>query len=149
MVALAFALIVGPASSLPAQPAPRVPQLSIVEADKCPVRIQAAAIEPGSAAGLRVRYSVFNPQGQKVSRLVITAATIGRDERVTAVRVQAVEEPIEPRGRSEQFVVFAKLTPAAGERVVFGVQAVGWSDGREWRGVVRLVSGAEPKAPRE
>jgi len=149
MLASVIALIAGMASPLPAQPAPRTPQLSIVEAEKCPVRVQAAALEPGSATGLRVRYTVSNTQGTKVVHLVVTAATVSSDERVTAVRVQTVDASIEPRGRSEQYVVFPKLTPSVGERVVFGVQAVGWSDGREWRGVVRLASGAEPKVPRD
>lgn len=121
-----------------AEPLGVVP-LSVVDTDNCPVRIQSATIEPGSSTGLRVRYVVVNLQRKGIDRLIVTAATVDGDERVTAVQIQTVQQSIDPRGRSEQFVVFPRLVPVAGERVVVGVQAVGWSTGKEWRGVVRLA----------
>lgn len=123
--------------------------VSIVDTEDCPVRIQSAEIDPGSSSGLRVRYVVTNLQRKGIDRLIVTAATVNREQRVTTVRIQTVEEPIDARGRSEHFVVFPRLVPAAGERVVFGVQAVGWSGGKEWRGVVRLATSASTNAARD
>jgi hypothetical protein len=120
---------------------PLTPQLSIVHADNAPVRVQSAAIEGGSSTGLRVRFVVINSKPQQIDRLIVMAATVNAAQEVTSTRMQPIEDRIEGRGRKEQFVVFPGLTPAAGERVVFGVQAVGWSAGREWRGVLRLVPG--------
>jgi TolB-like protein len=116
------------------------PQLSIVHADNSPVRIESAQIEAGSATGLRVRYLVSNLRQQQIDRLIVTAAIVNAAQEVTSTRLQAIEDRIDGRGQKEQFVVFPRLVPASGERVVFGVQAVGWSGGREWRGVLRLVS---------
>jgi hypothetical protein len=111
----------------------------IAEADGCPVRLESAQLEPGSAAGLRIKYVVHNPQGKPAARLVVTAATIDRNQQVTSVRFASVEDVVEPRSRSEHFVTFQKFAPSADERVVVGVQAVSWTGGNEWRGVVRLV----------
>jgi hypothetical protein len=122
--------------------------LSVVDTDDCPVRIQSAEIDPGTSAGLRVRYIVNNLHRKTIERVILTAATVNRDEQVTSIRIQTVEEPIDPQGRSEHFVVFTRLVPVAGERVVFGVQAVAWTGGREWRGVVRLASAGFAKAAR-
>jgi hypothetical protein len=104
------------------------------------VRLESAQFEPGSAAGLRIKYVVHNPHGKTVARLIVTAATVDRNERVTAVRLASVDDVVEPRSRSEHFVTFQKLVPTAGERIVVGVQAVSWSGGSEWSGVVRLVA---------
>jgi hypothetical protein len=114
--------------------------VTIAASEGCPVRVESAQLEEGSAAGTRVRFVVHNPQRRAVQRLIVTAATIDRDQRVTAIRVQAIEGPIAARGRSEQIALFNNLYPATGERVVFGVQAVGWGGDREWRGVLRLTS---------
>jgi hypothetical protein len=114
--------------------------LVIAQADGCPVRLESAQLEPGSAAGLRIKYVVHNPQGKPAARLIVTAATIDRNQRVTAVRFASVEDTVEPRSRSEHFVTFQKFAPSANERVVVGVQAVSWTGGNEWRGVVRLVA---------
>jgi len=114
--------------------------LSIAQDDTCPALIEAATIEPGGSTGLRVRYIVANLRHQKIDHLILTAAAVDGEQRVTAVQVQTIEEPIAGEGRKEQFVVFPGLLPASGERVVFGVLAVGWSGGREWRGVVRLAA---------
>jgi hypothetical protein len=119
---------------------PPAVRLDIVHADNTPVRIESASIEPGSSTGLRVRYVVTNLRRQPIDRLILTAATVNAEQQVTATRMQAVEDRIDSRGRKEQFVVFARLVPAPGERVVVGVQAVGWSTGPEWRGVLRLAS---------
>lgn len=114
--------------------------LSISQPDRCPARIQSATIEAGSSTGLRLHYVVINTKQQNIEHLIVTAATVDGDERVTAVRVQTIEQRIDGRGRKEQFAVFPGLLPAPGERVVFGVLAVGWSSGQEWRGVVRLAA---------
>jgi hypothetical protein len=125
---------------------PPVAELSIVQADNAPVRVESAAIEAGSATGLRVRFVVTNLRQQQIDRLIVMAATVNAEQEVTATRIQTIEDRIDARGRKEQFVVFPRLTPAAGERVVFGVQAVGWSGGSEWRGVLRLVPGSKTTA---
>ena len=117
-------------------------QLSVVHADNTPVRVESASIEAGSATGLRIRFVVTNLRKQQIDRMIVTAATVNAEQEVTSTRLQPIEDRIDGRGRKEQFVVFPGLTPAAGERVVFGVQAVGWSAGPEWRGVLRLVPGA-------
>jgi hypothetical protein len=134
------------AASVLAGAEPPAAQLSIVEADNAPVRVQSAVIEAGSSTGLRVRFVVTNSRQQQIERLIVVAATVNAAQEVTSTRLQAIEDPIEGRGRKEQFVVFPGLVPAAGERVVFGVQAVGWSAGSEWRGVLRLVPGDAPAA---
>jgi hypothetical protein len=113
------------------------------------VRIQSATIEAGSSTGLRLRYLVINAKQQNIDHLIVTAAAVDGEERVTAVQVQTIEESIAGGGRKEQFVVFPGLLPASGERVVFGVLAVGWSSGQEWRGVVRLAPGPPTSATRE
>jgi hypothetical protein len=118
---------------------PSAAQLSIVEADNAPVRVQSAVIDAGSSTGLRVRFVVTNSRQQQIDRLIVVAATVNAAQQVTSTRMQVIEDRIEGRGRKEQFVVFPGLVPAAGERVVFGVQAVGWRAGSEWRGVLRLV----------
>jgi hypothetical protein len=120
----------------------------IAEAEGCPVRLESAQLEPGSAAGLRIKYVVHNPQGKAAARLIVTAATVDRNQRVTAVRFASVNDVIEPRTRSEHFVIFQRLVPAAGERIVVGVQAVGWSGGHEWQGVVRLAAANSVTASR-
>lgn len=114
--------------------------VSIAASEGCPVRIESAQLEAGSAVGTRVRFIVYNPQRRAVQRLIVTAATVDGDQRVTGIRVQSIEEPIAARGKSEQIALFTNLFPAKGERVVFGVQAVGWGGEREWRGVVRLAT---------
>jgi hypothetical protein len=130
------------------QTAPPKAPLSVVDTDDCPVRIHAAEIDSGSSAGLRVRYIVANLERKTIERLILTAATVNRDEQVTSIRIQTVEKTIAAQGRSEHFVVFPRLVPGAGERVVFGVQAVAWTGGREWRGVVRLASASFANAAR-
>lgn len=136
---LTATLLFGSAGPLAGQP---VPMVYIADADDCPVRLESARLETGSASGLRIKYLVHNPQRKVATHLVLTAATVDRDDRVTSVRIQTVDEPIQGRTRSEQFVVFPKLVPIAGERLVVGVQAVRWERGGEWRGVVRLASAA-------
>lgn len=121
-------------------PARNGAHLTISQADASPVRIESATIEPGGSTGLRLRYVVANLKQQNIEHLILTAAAVDGGERVTAVQVQTIEEPIAGGGRKEQFVVFPGLLPASGERVVFGVLAVGWSGGQEWRGVVRLAA---------
>jgi hypothetical protein len=113
--------------------------IAIAEAESCPVRLETARLEPGSANGLRIKYVIHNPQGKTAERLIVTAATVDRNQQVTAVRIASIDEAIEPRSRTERFVTFPKLVPVADERLVVGVQAVGWSGGSEWRGVVRLA----------
>ena len=142
-----IALVV--ASAAAGVPAQNAAHLSISQADTCPVRIQSATIEPGSATGLRLRYVVANLRQQDIEHLILTAAAVDGEQRVTAVQLQTIEEPIAGGGRKEQFVVFPGLLPASGERVVFGVLAVGWSSGQEWRGVVRLAQGSPARAARE
>jgi hypothetical protein len=122
--------------------------VSVVASEGCPVRIESAQLEPGSAAGTRVRFTVHNPQRRAVHRLIVTAATVDGDHHVTAIRLQSIEELIAARGKAEQIALFPNLFPARGERVVFGVQAVGWGGDREWRGVVRLASFATLNAAR-
>jgi hypothetical protein len=122
--------------------------VSIVATENCPIRIESAEVDPGATTGLRVRYVVANPQRTAVERIIVTAATVNREQRVTAIRIQSVEGTIEPRGRREQYVVFPQLAPTVHERVVFGVQAVGWSGGKEWRGVLHLASSASMNAAR-
>ena len=112
----------------------------IAEAEGCPVRLESAALEPGNATGLRIKYVVHNPQGKTAARLIVAAATVDRNQRVTAVRFVSVDDLIEPRSRSVRFVTFQKLVPIEGERLVVGIQAVGWSGGSEWTGVVRLAA---------
>jgi hypothetical protein len=112
----------------------------IAEAEGCPVRLESAQVEPGSAAGLRIKYVVHNPQGKPAARLIVTAATVDRNQQVTAVRFASVGDVVEARSRSEHFVTFQKFAPSANERVVVGVQAVSWTGGNEWRGVIRLVA---------
>jgi hypothetical protein len=112
----------------------------IAEAEGCPMRMESAQLEPGSATGLRIRYVVQNPQGKKAARLVVAGATIDRNQQVTAVRFMSVDDVIDPRSRSEHFVTFQKLVPIEGERVVVGIQAVGWSNGSEWSGALRLAA---------
>jgi hypothetical protein len=112
----------------------------IAEAEGCPARLESAQLEPGSATGLRIRYVVHNPQGKKAVRLILAAATVDRNQQVTAVRLASADDVIEARSRSEHFVTFQKLVPVEGERLVVGIQAVGWSGGTEWSGVVRLAS---------
>jgi hypothetical protein len=112
----------------------------IAEAEGCPVRLESAQVEPGNAAGLRIKYVVHNPHGKPAARLIVTAATVDRNQQVTAVRFASVDDIVEARSRSEHFVIFQKLVPAADERIVVGVQAVSWTGGNEWRGVVRLVA---------
>jgi hypothetical protein len=114
----------------------------IAEAEGCPVRLESAELERGSATGLRIKYVVHNPQQKTAARLLVTAATVDRSQNVTDVRLAAVDAAIGPRSRSENFVTFPKLVPVAGERLVVGVQAVGWRGGDEWRGVVRLAAAA-------
>jgi hypothetical protein len=136
-----FAVLVGPpALARHGSQEPSAIRLDIVVADLSPVRIESAAVEAGSSTGLRVRYVVTNLRKQQIERLVLTAATVNAAQQVTSTRMQTVEDRIDGRGRKEQFVVFPRLVPAPGERVVFGVQAVGWSTGPEWRGVLRLAS---------
>jgi hypothetical protein len=112
----------------------------IAEAEGCPVRLESAQLEPGSATGLRIKYVVHNPQGKKAARLILAAATVDRNQQVTAVRLASVDDMLEARSRSEHFVTFRKLAPIEGERLVVGIQAVGWSSGSEWSGVVRLAA---------
>jgi hypothetical protein len=130
------------AASLLAGAEPAAAQLSIVQADNAPARVEAAAIEAGSSTGLRVRFVVTNSRQQRIDRLIVVAATVNAAQEVTSTRMQAIEDVIDGRGREELFVVFPGLSPTAGERCVFGIQAVGWSNGTEWRGVLRLVPGA-------
>jgi hypothetical protein len=112
----------------------------IAAAEGCPVRLESAQVEPGNAAGLRIKYVVHNPQRKPAARLIVTAATVDRNQRVTAVRFASVYDVLEPRSRSEHFVTFQRFAPSANEHVVVGVQAVSWTGGHEWRGVVRLVA---------
>lgn len=123
--------------------------VSIAAAEGCPVRVESAQLERGSASGIRVRFVVHNPQKRAVQKLVVTAATLDRDGRVTAVRMQTTEEIIDARARREQLVVFDNLHPGPGERVVFGVQAVSLGGHKEWTGAVRLASAATLTAARD
>jgi hypothetical protein len=136
MLGIAFVV----ASGASGGPTGNGPHLSISQPDTSPVRIQSATIEPGSSSGLRLRYVVANLKQQNIEHLIVTAATVDGEQRVTSVQVQTIEERIGGGGRKEQFVVFPGLLPASGEHVVFGVLAVGWSGGQEWRGVVRLAA---------
>jgi hypothetical protein len=123
-----------------ATPGQTATPVAIAVSEGCPVRIESVHLEASSAAGTRVRFVVHNPQRRTIQRLIVTAATVDSDHRVTAIRVQLIEEPIAGRGKSEQIALFTNLFPEKGERVVFGVQAVGWDGDREWRGIVRLAS---------
>jgi hypothetical protein len=133
-------LVWGAAPMVPTSADTPVAPISVVHAENSPVRVESAALESGSSTGLRVRYVVTNLRRQPIDRLIVTAATVNAAEEVTGTRMQAIEDRIDGRGRKEQFVVFARLVPAPGERVVFGVQAVGWSTGPEWRGVLHLAA---------
>jgi hypothetical protein len=79
------------------QTAPPKAPLSVVDTDDCPVRIHAAEIDSGSSAGLRVRYIVANLERKTIERLILTAATVNRDEQVTSIRIQTVERRRSPR----------------------------------------------------
>ncbi len=115
--------------------------VALLRDESCPVRVVDARRQTNPAGlDLVITGTIANPTRRAVRALIVTAALVDAEGRVTHLHMKPVELAVPPRSDAPFRVTFEGFAPTRDERVAFGVQAVQWSRTDEWRGTLKLVA---------